>query len=32
MQPSASERIPRVIRMSFAVGVAEGGRKRIAIQ
>jgi hypothetical protein len=30
MQPSAAERIPRVIRISFAVGVAEDGRKRIA--
>jgi hypothetical protein len=30
MQPSATERMPRVIRISFAVGVAEGGSKRIA--
>ena len=31
MQPSATERIPRVIRISLASGVAEGGRKRIGI-
>src|SRR6266511_5118359 len=30
MQPSATDRIPRVIRFRLAIGVAEGGRKRIA--
>ena len=32
MQPSATERIPRVIRISLASGVAEGGKNASASQ